>query len=31
MTYIQGLVVPVNPGQKDTYRDRAATAAPIFV
>lgn len=30
MTYIQGFVIPVKPGQKKAYRDMAAKAAPIF-
>lgn len=30
MTYIQGFLVPVKPGQKDAYRDMAAKAAPLF-
>lgn len=30
MTYIQGFVIPVKPGQKDAYRAMAAKAAPIF-
>lgn len=30
MTYIQGFVIPVKPGQKDAFRDMAAKAAPIF-
>ncbi len=30
MTYIQGFVIPVKPGQKDAFRAVAAKAAPIF-
>jgi uncharacterized protein YbaA (DUF1428 family) len=30
MSYVQGFVIPVRPGQKEAYRTMAADAAPIF-
>ena len=30
MSYVDGFVVPVNPGKREEYRQMAAKAAPIF-
>ena len=30
MTYVQGFVIPVKPGQKEAYRALAAVTAPVF-
>jgi uncharacterized protein YbaA (DUF1428 family) len=30
MTYFQGFLIPVKPGQKQAYHDMAAQAAPVF-